>query len=376
MRCSRVLFPAALSVLFCLQASGQSVISVRSGLVNFFEGSVFIDDQPLQDKFGTFPYIKQGSTLRTAEGRAEILLTPGVLLRIDQNSAIRMITVALSDTRVEFLKGSAILDSTDAQPGNSPVVVYWGSEVRFPKPGVYRFDSDPAALLEVYSGEADVKHDGKSSAIDTSNEFFFLAGIETNKYGDGNFDPFYDWAKNRSDLIAADNRSAAQSAVDPGDIANGQNLPIGPGLDPSIPIYGSGSIYGGPIYGGSTIGSPFGNGSLYPYSAFGPYGPYGLNPYAYGMFLIVPAYRYPRVHSRWPDRPRSSHWTPSSYAGIPPARARIPSYQPYRPPMYTPGAVSHRYVPATPAYSRPASVGMPRGSVRVGGIAAHPVGHR
>jgi len=351
---------------------------------------VFIDDQPLQDKFGTFPSIKEGSTLRTGQGRAEILLTPGVFLRLDQNSAIRMVGVALTDTRVEFQKGSAILDSTGAQPGNSPVLLYWGSEVRFPKPGVYRFDSEPAPILEVYSGQAEVKHDGQLSAIDTSSQFFFLAGAETSKYGDGNFDAFYDWAKDRSDAIVADNRAAAQSAADPGDMDNGLNLPVDPGLGSSIPIYGGS---GGSVYGSSTIGSPFGYGPAYPYSPYSPFGGYGLDPFAYpyNVFVVVPRFPYSRVHSRWPDRPRSPHWTSGS-AGIPPTRARIsptrisptgvppirtgiPGYQPYRLPAYTPRAVPRPYTPPRPTVSRPLGGGMPRGGIR-GGFAAHPIGRR
>lgn len=371
MRFSRVLFPAAISILACLPASGQSVISVHSGLVNFFEGSVFLDDQPLQDKFGTFPSIKEGSTFRTGDGRAEILLTPGVFLRVDQNSAIRMANAALTDTRVEFLKGSAILDSTGAQPGNSPVLLYWASEVRFPKPGVYRFDSEPAPLLEVYSGEAEVKYDGKTSAIDSSNEFFFMAGTETARYGDGNFDAFYDWAKDRGDVITADNRSAAQNSADPGDIDNGMNLPIGPGPgpDPSTPVYG-----GGPVYGGSP--GPFGNGSLYPFSPFAPYGFDPYSPYGpYGILVVIPRYRYSRVHSsRWPDKPHSNHWAPSTTA-IPPIRTRLPGYQAYRPPAFVPRPAPRSYIPPRPAISRPSTVTAPRVGIR-GGFGARPIGHR
>jgi hypothetical protein len=368
MRSSRVLLPGALLLLASL-APGQSVISVHSGLINYFEGDVFVDDQPLQNKFGTFTNIKEGSTLRTDQGRAEILLTPGVFLRLDNDTAVRMVSVALSDTRVEFLKGSVILDSTEAQGGNSPVLLYWASEVRFSKPGVYRFDSEPAPLLEVYSGEAQVKHDDGVSVIGTDKEFFFLAGTETAKYGDGNFDGFYDWAKNRSDLIAADNQSA-QNMTDPGSMDNGQNFPLGPGvnpggLDPNAPVYSSpvpGYGLGGPIYGSTAdlffAGSPL-----------NPYGPFGIGPYPFGIWVVVPRYR--RVHSSWPERPTSSHWTPSRIA-IPPVHAGIPVYTPYRS-TYASGIGVRRYTPVTPAATRPVS---PAPHVTVRPMVVHPIGHR
>ncbi len=114
MQHSRLLLPSVLALLASLPGYAQSVLSVRSGVVNYFEGSAFLDGQPLAEKFGTFPAIKEGSTLRTEHGRAEVLLTPGVFLRIDQNTALRMISTSLSDTRAELLNGSAILDSLQA----------------------------------------------------------------------------------------------------------------------------------------------------------------------------------------------------------------------------------------------------------------------
>ena len=74
-------------------ASAQSVRSARSGLVYFSEGNVFIGEQQLQHKFGHFQEIGDGVLLRTLNlYRAEVLLTAGVFLRIDQNSAIRMLS--------------------------------------------------------------------------------------------------------------------------------------------------------------------------------------------------------------------------------------------------------------------------------------------
>ena len=94
-------------------AFGQSVISTHSGIVYFFDGSAFVGDQRLEQKFGRFPDIGDGRELRTEQGRAEVLLTPGVFLRIGENSAIRMLSSKISDTRVELLGGSAILEANE-----------------------------------------------------------------------------------------------------------------------------------------------------------------------------------------------------------------------------------------------------------------------
>ena len=74
-----------------LPAVSQSVISTHSGVIHFFEGAVYIGDQPLESHPGRFPSMPQGAELRTAEGRAEVLLTPGVFIRVGARSTIRMV---------------------------------------------------------------------------------------------------------------------------------------------------------------------------------------------------------------------------------------------------------------------------------------------
>ena len=68
----------AVVTVLALPAEGQSVISTRSGVVHFFEGAVYLGDVPLAPHLGKFPRMAEGSELRTAQGRAEVLLTPGV----------------------------------------------------------------------------------------------------------------------------------------------------------------------------------------------------------------------------------------------------------------------------------------------------------
>ncbi len=379
MRCLRPLLPSALTLLACLPASAQSVLSVRSGVVHFSDGAVFINDQAVESKFGAFPAIQQGSTLRTEQGRAEILLTPGCFLRVDENSAVRMISTSLIDTRVEFLKGSAILDSVNAPSAKGVLLTYKGAEIRFPQQGLYRLDSEPAGVLQVYNGEASVTQDGKVSAIDTSHLFFFSGALQTKKFGEGADDEFYRWAEDRSNAVAEENRLSAQTAGDPADLGNGQSAPIDPNLSLGIPGYGVPS-YGTPNYGGPFNTFPLGG------SLFGPY-----NPFGFGFFGAYPAYppflfRYPgsALYSRWRDRPRSTNGTSNSRWSSTTNNPRrsstgvgLSAYRPIRPQTFVsrPLVPPRVYVsprPATPTFSRGA--GVPRPSVT--SVGAHPIGHR
>jgi hypothetical protein len=62
---------SALTPLLGLPAFAQSVISAHSGVIHFADGSVLLDDQRVEQKSGKFDQMKNGSELRTEEGRAE-----------------------------------------------------------------------------------------------------------------------------------------------------------------------------------------------------------------------------------------------------------------------------------------------------------------
>src|SRR5437764_10357302 len=127
-------------------ASAQSVISAKSGLIHYVEGRVYLGDQLVESKFGTFPDLKENGQLRTEDGRAEVLLTPGVFLRIGENSAIRMVTNRLIDTRLEFLSGSILVEADELLKDNGVTIVYNDYAVQIEKKGIYRIETDTAAI--------------------------------------------------------------------------------------------------------------------------------------------------------------------------------------------------------------------------------------
>jgi hypothetical protein len=109
-----VLFSFALLLRVCRSSAAQDVVSASSGVLQYFEGAVLLDNQPVEHKPAVFPSLKNGSVMHTARGRAELLLTPGVYLRLDENSSVRMQSNSLTNTRLELMEGSAILDNLNA----------------------------------------------------------------------------------------------------------------------------------------------------------------------------------------------------------------------------------------------------------------------
>jgi hypothetical protein len=371
---------AGLSLLAASAMYGQAVVSTHSGVLNFSEGEIFLDDQATVQKPGTFPALHEGSVMRTAQGRAEVLLTPGVFLRIDQNSSFKMVATGLADTRVELLTGSAILDSSDAAKTKGLVVLFRAYQIRFPERGLYRINTEPG-VLQPYSGVAEIAGDGPAPVkVDDEHQYFLDVGIKTEKYGEGMVDGFTEWARNRSEAISADNSAAAASAGDPADLPTdgyAGALGVDPGLGgvPGITVPGTGlpgtRLPGAGLPGiglpryPSLAGMPsILNGGLYP----------GLTPYLgvpLGYYyptvriLAVPVYgRVPRPFPRpvYPIRP----YTPPGLSTIVGGVHRNPALlQPVRP---APGI---RPMPGV----RPMTSVRPVMPVRpMGGV--HAIGHR
>jgi len=200
----------AVGAVLTLPADGQSVISTRSGIVHFFEGSVYLDNQPLEPHPGRFPSVPQGATLHTAEGRAEVLLTPSVFLRLGPSSTIRMLANELSNTRVELLAGSAVVDAAEPVSGQSVTLIYKDWSVHFLAEGVYRIDSDPARLW-VFQGKAEVSALGNEVPLRVGQgmDVPFAPVLVPEAFIDPPRDPLSSWAEGRQQSIATDNTIAA-----------------------------------------------------------------------------------------------------------------------------------------------------------------------
>ncbi|HXY07472.1 MAG TPA: hypothetical protein VEI52_06405 [Terriglobales bacterium] len=207
---SSAFWTVAVVTLLTLPANGQSVISTRSGVVHFFEGAVYLDNQPLEPHPGRFSTVPQGSELHTAEGRAEVLLTPSVFLRMGERSTIRMLANELSNTRVELLAGSAVVDEEEPVSGQSVTLIYKNWSVRFLEAGVYRIDSDPAHL-SVLQGKAEVSAAGNEvpATVGQGMDVPFAAVLVPEAFIDPPRDSLSAWAEGRQESISADNAIAA-----------------------------------------------------------------------------------------------------------------------------------------------------------------------
>ena len=200
--------------LAALPALAQSVISAKSGMVSYVIGRVLVNDQEIRPSETKVTEIKENGVLRTEEGRAEVLLTMGSILRVGDASSLKMLTNRLIDTRVELLSGTHILEVADIPKDNSLTLVMKEATVVITKRGLYRFDVDQSKI-KVFDGVLGVTRNGQSSllgagkAMDTNT-----ASIE--KFDKDDTDAMDRWAKRRAALLASANTSSAKQIHDYG----------------------------------------------------------------------------------------------------------------------------------------------------------------
>src|ERR1051325_7974487 len=152
---------ALIALFAALPLAAQPVISAKSGVVSYTEGVVKIADKPVEATATSFPEVKERTSLRTEEGRAEVLLTQGVILRMGENAGFNMLTNRLIDTRMELVSGSQIVEADEIQKDNNLTILAKESTVLITKRGLFRFDID-ATRLKVFDGSLSVERNGQT----------------------------------------------------------------------------------------------------------------------------------------------------------------------------------------------------------------------
>ncbi len=210
------LFLAALLSAPAWASNNASSNSAVPGTVNYVEGQAFIDDQPLDHNSIGKAALEVGQSLNTDTGKAEILLTPGVFLRLGDNSSVNLVAAGLEDTELRIDKGHAIVEVDQIYPQNDLRIIEGGSTARIMKPGLYDFDLQQNRM-KVFDGEAMVQDGDKQIKLKAGHDLAVAAGApdKTQKFDKKaeNGDDLYRWSSLRSDYQAEANVDAARIVV-------------------------------------------------------------------------------------------------------------------------------------------------------------------
>lgn len=267
--------------------------SARPGSINYVEGQASIEAMPLNVSVVGTVELERNQTLTTQAGKVEMLLTPGVFLRLADNSSLTMISPDLANVEVRLDKGRAMVEVLDIRKENDIRIDQNGASTRLVKKGLYEFDADLKEVrvfqgsVQVTEGNRHVSPGGAEKVV-FNGEKLKAVHFEPRQYQDD----FYRWSALRSGYLSEASIDMARAYVGPGPGW------YGPGW------YGWG-WYWDPWFGVYTFvpvdgifWSPFGWGFYSPIAVYrSPYFFYGHYPHAFGE------YHYPYGHG-FPERGR------------------------------------------------------------------------
>jgi FecR protein len=194
-------------------ANTQGANSALPGTVNYVEGQTSIAGQTLDAQSIGSTTLQTGQSLTTQNGKAEILLTPGVFLRLDDNSSAKMLSPSLTNTEVGLNKGRAMVEVAEIHPQNDLRITEDGTSTRLLKTGLYGFDAE-SGQVRVFDGQALVQDGDQQVKVKGGHQVSLNTdqNLKAVKFDKGAYtgDELYRWSSLRSSYLAEANVDAAR----------------------------------------------------------------------------------------------------------------------------------------------------------------------
>jgi hypothetical protein len=183
--------------------------------VNYVEGNVTLDGQPLGPNAAGSVVVQPNQVIGTAQGYAEVLLTPGAFLRLGHDSEARLVSVGLANVNIEITRGSAMVEVAELVKGTGLHFTVNGAPVQIENKGLYALNATEGAV-RVLDGKAKVEQADRSITLKKGDELSTLNG--SGKKHDFNLkdegkQPLYVWSKVRSEHEAQANQHTANLIV-------------------------------------------------------------------------------------------------------------------------------------------------------------------
>jgi len=204
----------SLAIMLSLPAWGSGTNNNQGspGTLNYVEGQASIGSEALDSKSVGSSELQPGESLTTEQGKAELLLTPGVFLRVGNNSSVKMISPSLTNTEIEVDHGNAMIEVDEIHPENDIRVTADGTTARLLKTGFYDFNLNQNQL-RVFDGQAYVESGSQHAKVKGGHE---LTLADNSSYKVHKFDKkmyeegdLYRWSSLRSAYLAEANVDAA-----------------------------------------------------------------------------------------------------------------------------------------------------------------------
>lgn len=260
-------------------AFGQNANPASPGTLNYVEGQASIEGHPISSSSVGNTTLQPDQMLATANGKAELLLTPGIFVRLGDNSTVQMVSPDLTHTEIRLNQGRANVEVDQIYSQNTILIDLKNGQTQLLKNGLYAFDANNSTV-RVFNGQASVY---PGANLQTNVKPVELKGdhqlvlngepLKPQRFNkdEATNDPLYRWSSLRSDYLGEANLNLAEEYAGY------------PGFYPGW--YWAGYPFGYTwLPGAGLFWSPFGYGFYSPYYLYGGgfiYGRYGHGVYPY-----------------------------------------------------------------------------------------------
>lgn len=273
-------FPVLAATNSSSPAPSEHPETASPGAINYVEGRASIGNEALSSTSVGKIALQAGQTVNTENGRVEVLLTPGVFLRLGNDTSVTMMSPSLTNTRVKVNSGEASVEVDQYYSQQNLMIAEGDSTSYLVHTGLYDFVSQQG-VVRVIKGQAVVVRNDHHVRVNSGQEVNLYpetVRLKAKKFDVDQYkkeDPLYSWTKLRSQYLAEANVKVASYLYG----WNRSGLGWGPGW---WGWYGPG-WYWNPWFmsytfapGAGVIDSPFGWGFYSPWTfGLAPYSVYG-----------------------------------------------------------------------------------------------------
>jgi hypothetical protein len=199
-------------------AQTQNSHPARPGSINYVEGQASLDGQTLTSSSAGSVELEKGQSLTTQAGKVEILLTPGVFLRVADNSTVKMVSPDLANTEVQLDKGRAMVEVLDIRKENDIRIDQNDASSKLLKKGLYDFDADHEQI-RVLKGAVEVHVKDQNIKVNDRHALALSAGgkLKAQDYDTLRYeDDFFRWSAVRSGYLSEASVDQARAYIGPG----------------------------------------------------------------------------------------------------------------------------------------------------------------
>jgi hypothetical protein len=187
-----------LVALFVGSVAAQPLIPAKGGLVSYAD-EAYLDDKSIDISPSHLTFVKYSSVVRTAGGRAEVILGACAVIWLGENSSFRMGAMEANHQSIDVLAGSLVI-ATGAGDSN-PTIRFKGFRVDLKRKGAYRFDVQPPEM-KVMSGKAVVRTSDQVASVTGGRFFAPDAPVAGGKIDTQRKDALEVWSDERATLLS------------------------------------------------------------------------------------------------------------------------------------------------------------------------------